>query len=168
MPGVPLGHDAGHSVPELTLAGVTERELRTRHRPDRGKSTETSAHRCKTVHMATGNGWYLLGPLIAVGLVVLLGAIFWRLGLQWTLTGEDDGDRYADGLAIFGELEDYGLLSPAAVTDDAEVADEIQRVLGDAGIRATRAVHRDGRTAVLVFAEEVEEARRLVGDSPTR
>jgi hypothetical protein len=52
------------------------------------------------------------------------------------------------------------------VTDEPDVADEIRRLLGDAGIRATQAVDDDGRTAVLVFAEEVEEARRLVGDSP--
>jgi hypothetical protein len=116
--------------------------------------------------MASGNGWYLVGPLIAVGLVGLLGAVFWRMGLHWTFAREDGGDRYADGLAIFGEPDDYGLLCPAAVTDDAEVADEIRRLLGDAGIRATQAVVRDGRTAVLVFAEEVEEARRLVGGSP--
>jgi hypothetical protein len=116
--------------------------------------------------MATGNGWYLVGPLIAVGLVGLLGAVFWRMGLRWSSAREESGDRYADGLAIFGEPEDYGLLCPAAVTDDAALADEIRRLLGDAGIRATQAVDRDGRTAVLVFAEEVDEARRLVGDSP--
>ncbi|WP_433297319.1 hypothetical protein ACQP2F_40730 [Actinoplanes sp. CA-030573] len=142
--------------------------------------------------MASGNGWYLIGPLIAVGLVGLLGAVFWRMGLHWTF-GREDGDRYADGLAIFGERDDsephigdygfgdrdrdfgerngpadgdYGLLSPAAVTDDAEVAGEIRRLLGAAGIRATQAIDREGRTAVLVFAEEVEEARRLVGGSP--
>jgi hypothetical protein len=115
--------------------------------------------------MASGNGWYLIGPLVAVGLVGLLGAVFWRMGLHWTLTRED-GDRYAPGLTIFGDPDDYGLLFPAAVTDDTEVADEIRRLLNTAGIRATQAVDDDGHTAVLVFAEEVEEARRLVGGSP--
>jgi hypothetical protein len=111
--------------------------------------------------MAAGNGWYLIGPLIAVGLVGLLGMVFRRMGLQWTVAGQEDTDRY--GLAIFREPDDYGLLSPAAVTDDADLADEIRRLLDGAGIRATHAVGRDGRTAVLVFAEHVEEARRLVG-----
>jgi hypothetical protein len=115
--------------------------------------------------MASGNGWYLFAPLLAVGLVGSLGAVFWRIGLQWTLAREE-GDRYADGLAIFGEPDDYGLLCPAAVTDYPDVADEIRRLLGDAGIRATQAVGDDGRTVVLVFGEEVEEARRLVGGSP--
>jgi hypothetical protein len=116
--------------------------------------------------MASGNSWYLIGPLIAVGLVAFLGAIFWRMGLHWTFAAEDAVDRYADGLAIFGDPDDYGLLCPAAVTDDTALADEIQRLLGDAGIRATQATSRDGRTAVLVFVEQVEEARRLVGGSP--
>ncbi|GIF36375.1 hypothetical protein [Actinoplanes xinjiangensis] len=107
--------------------------------------------------MAT-SGWYLIGPLIAVGLVGFLGAVFWRMGLQPTVAPE----TAPDGLAIFGEPDDYGLLWPAAVTDEPEVADEIRRLLSDAGIRATKAVRRDGRVSVLVFSEEVEEARRLV------
>jgi hypothetical protein len=116
--------------------------------------------------MASGNSWYLIGPLVAVGLVAFLGVVFWRMGLDWTNIREDGIERYADGLAIFGDPDDYGLLCPAAVTDDAALADEIERLLGDAGIRATQALGRDGRMAVLVFAEEVEEARRLVGGSP--
>jgi len=110
--------------------------------------------------MSANNGWYLIGPLIAVGLVGLLGAVFWRMGLHWTFAQEE-----SDGLAIFTEADDYGLLCPAALTEDAEVADEIRRLLGTAGIRATQAVRRDGRTVVLVFAEEVEAARRLVGSA---
>ena len=111
--------------------------------------------------MPTGDGWYLIGPLIAVAMVGFLGALFWRMGLHWSLGADDN-----DGLALFGYPEDYGLLHPAAVTDEPDVADEIRRLLGDAGIRTTQAVSRDGRVAVLVFAEELEEARRLVGGSP--
>ena len=113
--------------------------------------------------MSPGDGWMIIGPLIAVGLVGFLGAVFWRMGLQWTLTREPEGH----GLAIFREAEtDYGLLGTAAVTDAPEVAEDIRRLLGDFGIRATQAGGRDGRTAVLVFAEELDEARRLVGDTP--
>jgi hypothetical protein len=101
--------------------------------------------------MPTGNGWYLIGPLIAVGLVGFLGAVFWRMGLQWTVPHEP------------AFSEDFGLLGPAAVTDSPDTADEIRRLLGDAGIRATRAIGPDGRTTVLVFAEQLEEARRVVG-----
>jgi hypothetical protein len=118
--------------------------------------------------MPPGDGWYLLGPLIAVALVGFLGAVFWRMGLQWDERREQDPLRelYPDGLAIFGEPEDYGLLCAAAVADDPEVTEEIRLMLADAGIRATSAIRRDGRFLILVFGEEVEEARRLVGDSP--
>ncbi|WP_430790637.1 hypothetical protein [Actinoplanes sp. G11-F43] len=114
--------------------------------------------------MATSDGWYLIGPLIAVGLVGFLGAVFWRMGLQPVSPGSfgSRDDTAPDGLAIFGEWDDYGLLRPAAVTGEPEVADEIRRFLSDAGIRATTATRHDGRISVLVFAEQVEEARRLV------
>jgi hypothetical protein len=42
------------------------------------------------------------------------------------------------------------------------VAAEVRRLLAAAGIRSTCATGRDGRISVLVFAEQVEEARRLV------
>ncbi len=116
--------------------------------------------------MPPSDGWYLLGPFIAVALVGFLGAIFWRMGLQWTLTQEEAlPDRY-DGLAIFSDTEDYGLLCAAAATDDPDVAEEIRTLLAAAGIRSTSAVRPDGRLLVLVFPEEVDEARRLVGGSP--
>ena len=115
--------------------------------------------------MATSDGWYLIGPLIAVALVAFLGVIFWRLGLQW-VERADDPLRELYGLAIFNEPDDYGLLCPVAVCDEPDVAEEVRRLLAEAGIRATQAIRLDGRVAVLVFGEEVEEARRLVGDRP--
>jgi hypothetical protein len=108
--------------------------------------------------MPARDGWYLLGPLFAVALSVIIGAAFWRLG--------SDDSQSAEGLAIFGEREDYGLLCPAAVTTEPEVAAEVRRLLAAAGIRATYATSRNGRIAVLVFADQLEEARRLVGDAP--
>jgi hypothetical protein len=118
--------------------------------------------------MPPGDGWYLLGPLIPVVLVALLGTVCWRMGLQWGLDDEQDPLRElcADGLAVFADQDDYGLLCPAAVTDDPDTAEEIRRVLADAGIRATSTLRRDGRVLILVFSEQAEEARRLVGDSP--
>ena len=118
--------------------------------------------------MASSDGWYLIGPLTAVALVGLLGAVFWRMGLRWSFAPDDDPLRELSGLAIFSEPDDYGLLRPAAVTDEPAVAAEIRQLLADAGIRATHAVRLDGRVTVLVFAEELAEARRLVGDSPPR
>jgi hypothetical protein len=118
--------------------------------------------------MPTGDGWYLVGPLLAVALVGFLGTLCWHAGC---VVGRDE----SDGLAIFGDPEDdwpdfgvtyagwdFGLLCPAAVTDRPEIAADIRDLLGDAGIRSTRAVCRDGRIVVLVFPEELEQARRLV------
>jgi hypothetical protein len=108
--------------------------------------------------MPASDGWYLAGPLIAVAMVgTLAGAMRWSV--------ERESLRELDGLAIF-DREDFGLLSPAALTDDAELAEDVRAMLTDAGIRSTCAQRRDGRVAVLVFAEQVEEARRLVGGSP--
>jgi hypothetical protein len=114
--------------------------------------------------MPEGDGWFFLGPLIAVALVGFLCLVFWQLGLQWTVAWDETEPR-SEGLAILGFNEDYGLLCPAAVTDDATIAEEIRLLLGAAGIRATQAVGADGRLAVLVFGEELDAARRLVGGS---
>ena len=117
--------------------------------------------------MPPRDGWYLLGPFLAVALMGFLGAVFWRMGLQWTQTRDEDPFRdLYPGLAIFGEGDDYGLLCPAATTDDAGVAEKIRTLLAAASIRSTSAVRSDGRLLVLVFPEEVDEARRLVGGSP--
>jgi hypothetical protein len=112
--------------------------------------------------MASSDGWYLVGPLIAVALVGMLAAF-----MRWSFERDADPLRelYADGLSIFGEYDDYGLLFPAALTDDLALADDVRRLLAGAGIRATHTVRADGRVVVLVFVEEVEEARRLVGGS---
>ena len=111
--------------------------------------------------MAPSDGWYLIGPLVAVLMIGLVGLVFWRLGLQW-VERADDPLRELYGLAIFTEPDDYGLLCAAAVTDSPDEADDIRLLLADAGIRATRAVRGDGRIAVLVFPEALEAARRLV------
>jgi hypothetical protein len=115
--------------------------------------------------MAANDSWYLIGPLLAAGVVALLGAF-----LQYALRRDPDRplETCPGGLGILNgtDGDDYGLLRPAALTDDPWLADDIRRLLGDAGIRATHGVRLDGRVVVLVFAEEIDEARRLVGDSP--
>jgi hypothetical protein len=119
--------------------------------------------RCQTVPMPGGDGWYFLGPLLAVALGGLC-LIARQPDRPW-VTGRDTSEPRSAGLAILGFTDDYGLLCPAAVTDDPRVADQIQVLLGAAGIRATQAVAADGRLAVLVFPEELDTARRLVGGS---
>jgi hypothetical protein len=111
--------------------------------------------------MAMSDGWYIIGPLIAVALVGALGVMFWRIGMEW-IEQADDPLREMYGLSIFAEPEDYGLLRAAAIVDEPDDAEEIRLLLADAGIRCTQAVRTDGRLAVLVFGEELEAARRLV------
>jgi hypothetical protein len=114
-----------------------------------------------------GGEWFFIGPLFAVALVGFLGAILWRLGLHWTRAESATLRDFYDGLAIFRDYgDDYGLLCPAAMTDDPELADDLRGLLAEAGIRATTATRPDGRILVLVFPETAEEARRLVGGSP--
>jgi hypothetical protein len=110
--------------------------------------------------MARTDGWYLFGPLLAVGFVAVLGFVFYRMGLRWIEQADDPLYGPYGGLSIFADPDDFGLLCAAAVADDLQEADEIRLLLAEAGIRATSGMRRDGRVAVLVFAEELEAARR--------
>ncbi|HEX6497686.1 MAG TPA: hypothetical protein VF054_01490 [Micromonosporaceae bacterium] len=96
---------------------------------------------------------YALAPLIALVAVGGLIAV-----LRWTFSGES--------LELHREIvtaEDYGLLRAAVVVDDPASAEAVRQRLTDAGIRCTTAVGRDRRVRVLVFADELEKARRVVG-----
>ena len=115
--------------------------------------------------MAPSDGWYLFGPLLAVGLVAALGFLFWRMGLRWIEQADDPLYGHYGSLSIFTDPDDFGLLCAAAVADDPEEADQIRLLLAEAGIRATAGARRDGRVAVLVFAEELEAARRRMLNS---
>jgi len=112
--------------------------------------------------MAPSDGWYLFGPLLAVGVVLALGLVFWRMGLRWVEQADDPWYEQYGRLSLFTDPDDFGLLCAAAVADDPDDANRIRQLLATAGIRSTLGVRRDGRTAVLVFAEELEAARRLV------
>ncbi|HET9518099.1 MAG TPA: hypothetical protein VFO77_10265 [Actinoplanes sp.] len=111
--------------------------------------------------MPPTDGWYLAGPLLAVTIVGALAGF-----MRWSVDNAPIRELYPDGLAIFGDPDDYGLLVAAALADDRELADDVRAMLTDAGIRSTLAQRPDGRYAVLVFTEDVEQARRLVGNSP--
>jgi hypothetical protein len=110
--------------------------------------------------MPPPDGWYLTGPLIAVALVGTLAGV-----MRWTVDQHGDPAGEQDGLTIF-DRDDYGLLHPAALAENQELADDVRALLAAAGIRSTCAQRRDGRVVVLVFAEEADEARRLVDDLP--
>jgi len=70
----------------------------------------------------------------------------------------------ADGTVDAAESVDegYGLLRTVLVADTQRQAVLVREVLADAGIRST--VSREGTGArVLVFADQLDQARRLVG-----
>jgi hypothetical protein len=98
---------------------------------------------------------YVVGPLIAFGVVAALAAV-----LRWAFDG-DVATAHFTRLAA----EDYGLLSVVGVADSLAEARMLQSRLATADIRATTAVAPDGTVRVLVFTTELEKARRLVGPS---
>jgi hypothetical protein len=79
------------------------------------------------------------------------------------LAAEAAGEDLSDEWATLTEDEGYGLLRTVLATDDAEQASVARAVLRGSGIRCTTTTRPDGRTAVLVFAEQLDQARRLVG-----
>jgi hypothetical protein len=93
---------------------------------------------------------YLVGPLLAFGAILGLAVV-----LHWT------HDSTA-GPPIPAAPEDYGLLHPVATVEDPITARTLRRLLTEAEIRCTIAVARDGRVHVLVFEEEIDQARRLL------
>lgn len=95
-----------------------------------------------------------LGPLIALAVIGLLTVLLRR-------TFGAGGDSHPAMLRF--ARDDYGLLRAVAVADDEPTAARVRELLGAAGIRATVATGQDGRVRVLVFEDQIDAARRLVG-----
>jgi hypothetical protein len=93
----------------------------------------------------------LLGPLIAFAVIGALAVL-----LRWTFGSTGP-------VRLPSVTEDYGLLCAVALADDEQAAATVAGKLTQAGIRATVATGLDGRVRVLVFEDQVEAARRLVG-----
>ncbi|MEU7821221.1 hypothetical protein [Catellatospora sp. NPDC049111] len=100
---------------------------------------------------------YLAGPMIAMLTIAVLAVVLHR-GLQ------RDAETPVP-LAPSPALDDYGLLASAAVVRTLADATLIREHLHSVGIRATLATAPDGRIRVLVFADEVSRARRVVGET---
>ena len=101
-----------------------------------------------------GSYHYVVGPVVAIVVVALLAvALRWIFG-----TGRS---RAAATVARTGPV-DHGLLRPVAELPDRAAGSALRAVLSDAGIRSTLGVRRDGRVQVLVFADDLDRARRLV------
>jgi hypothetical protein len=94
----------------------------------------------------------LTSLLIAFVMIALLGLV-----LRWTFSTDVRKMPHAR------DVDDYGLLVPVAVVESAEEAERLQSRLVEAGVRATRSQGADGRYRVLVFASELDRARRVGG-----
>jgi hypothetical protein len=118
--------------------------------------------------------------LIAFAMVGLLGLILrFTFGREpnasdeLTAVRQDEGtlDLGDDSYTVVSEDptpsamvdEDFGLLAPVAVTNGPEEAARLKARLAEARIRATTTRGRDGRYRVLVFASELDRARRVGG-----
>ena len=98
----------------------------------------------------TGGLHYVIGPIIAVGVVLLLGAF-----LRWAFGGDSRRDRRS------APPVDDGLLTKIATLSRRESALALRAVLSDAGIRSTLRSPAPNRTTILVFPEDAPRAREL-------
>jgi hypothetical protein len=111
------------------------------------------------VPLDAGSYHYLAGPVVAIVVVCLLAVLMrWIFG-----TGRS---RAAAAAVPPAGTADHGLLRPVAEAPDRAAGSALRAVLSDAGIRSTLGVRRDGSVQVLVFADDLDRARRLV--PPTR
>lgn len=105
--------------------------------------------------MGLGGYSFLLGPLIALGLVGMLALI-----LRWSMR---PGSLIANP-AKPGAPDAYGMFVPVSSPPDEATARQQRRRLEAAGIRSTVAVTVDG-PRVFVFPDQLDAARRVL-DAP--
>jgi hypothetical protein len=97
---------------------------------------------------------YLAGPLIAVLTIAVLTVLLHRIF-------SSDTSQSTQLMSAPGD--DYGLLATAATVRTLADASVVREHLRSAGIRSTLATAPDGQIRVLVFADELMRARRIVG-----
>jgi hypothetical protein len=101
------------------------------------------------VPIQAGSLHYAVGPVVAIAVVVLLGAF-----LRWAFgSGSRRSTTPAPG--------DDGLLTKIATLSRRESALALRAVLSDAGIRSTLRSSAPNRTTILVFPEDAPRAREL-------
>jgi hypothetical protein len=102
------------------------------------------------VPIESGGLGYLVGPFVAIAVMVLLG-----LFMRWAFgTGQSRRRRQPDPA-------DDGLLTRIATLSRRESALALRAVLSDAGIRSTVRYPDAQRAVVLVFPEDADRARAL-------
>jgi hypothetical protein len=90
---------------------------------------------------------YLGAAVFAFGAVSVLGTV-----LRAMLAGRPS----------LAGAPDYGLLRPLAELDTFDTGCSVRNMLRGSGVRSTLVRGYDGRTRVLVFADEYDRAQRLV------
>jgi hypothetical protein len=70
--------------------------------------------------------------------------------------------KYGSPLPPAPPPADYGLLRTVSMVGDLAFAREVRNRLRDNGVRATLATSPDGMVRILVFADELDHARRLI------
>lgn len=108
----------------------------------------------QTVAMLALDGPYIVGPVVALVVTGVLALLLHR-----ALTRQDRPLFPA----VASRPDDYGLLVPVATCRDRVDADLVREHLATAGIRSTLTSGPDGRVKVLVFADALDKARKLVG-----
>jgi hypothetical protein len=108
----------------------------------------------QTVAMLALDGPYILGPVIALVVTGVLALLLHR-----ALTRQDRPLFPS----VSSDPTDFGLLVPVATCRDRVDADLVREHLASAGIRSTLTSGPDGRIKVMVFADALDKARRLVG-----
>ncbi|MEV0273956.1 MAG: hypothetical protein HOV71_02270 [Hamadaea sp.] len=102
------------------------------------------------------DGPYVIGPVVALMVTGLLALLLHRALRRQEAAA-------AARPSISSRPDDYGLLVPVASCRDRVDADLVREHLATAGIRSTLTTGVDGRIRVLVFADALDRARRLVG-----
>jgi hypothetical protein len=105
---------------------------------------------------------FLLGPVVAaaaLGVIVLI--------CRWVFSTDGRDERTARRLEKALSTRDYGLLVPVATVRTRDDADMLRGVLLDAGLRASVSADPEDPAVleVLVFARDLDQARRLVSAS---
>lgn len=99
---------------------------------------------------------YVVGPVLAMVVIAVLAVV-----MRW-IFGNGTSRTAATAAANRGLPVDHGLLRAVAELPDRAAGSALRAVLSDAGIRSTLGVRKDGRVQVLVFADDLDAARRLV------
>jgi hypothetical protein len=111
----------------------------------------------KTVPVASwSTDSYAFAPLLSLALLGVLALL-----LRWAF---GHGPSLVQRRPRRGRPDEYGLLIPVATPADAAEGAALARRLSAAGVRVTVADTREG-PRVLVFADDADRARQLLGQS---